>query len=295
MSRSLRILVAVLALASLAAAHGCAYLDIKQREFIFRPSKDNWGGYQSGSGPRQEMWIALPGSSAGDDRIQAWWLPSEDPAAPAVLYLHGARWNLSGSSYRIERWQRMGFSVLAIDYRGFGKSSGELPSEEQAYEDAQAAWTELKKLQPDAKRRYAYGHSLGGAVAIELAANNPDMAGLIAEATFTSIRDMAAQKVPGWLPLDLVLTQRFDSIAKVGRLRMPVLFIHGTADRIVPHAMSEQLFAAAPEPKRLVLVAGGGHSNISWSLFEQYQAAIAAFRKSVETPESNSVSAAPGG
>ncbi len=109
----------------------------------------------------------------------------------------------------------MGFAVLAIDYRGFGRSDGELPSEAQAYDDAQAAWQHLRLLEPDPRRRFAYGHSLGGAVAIELATRNDDVAGLIVESTFTSMADMAEKMGYGNFPIGLVLTQRFDSLAKV--------------------------------------------------------------------------------
>ena len=103
-------------------------------------------------------------------RIHAWWWPAVAKDAPAVLYLHGTRWNLTGQTSRIDQLHAFGFSVLAIDYRGFGKSDGDLPSEQTVYEDARVAWNRLTELQPDASKRFIYGHSLGGAVAIDLAA-----------------------------------------------------------------------------------------------------------------------------
>jgi alpha-beta hydrolase superfamily lysophospholipase len=93
--------------------------------------------------------------------------------APAILYLHGVRWNLTGQAFRIEQLRAMGYSVLAIDYRGFGQSRGDLPSEASVYEDARAAWERFTAMQPDAGKRLIYGHSLGGAVAIDLAADRP--------------------------------------------------------------------------------------------------------------------------
>ncbi|MEP6702749.1 MAG: alpha/beta fold hydrolase [Betaproteobacteria bacterium] len=206
-------------------------------------------------------------------------MPAPTAGAPALLYLHGARWNLTGSSGRIARYRQLGFSVLAIDYRGFGKSSGDMPSEDMAYEDGRAAWDYMQKLTPGS-RHYVYGHSLGGAVAIEVARNNPAVAGLILEATFTSIRDMAHQYAWGWLPVDLVLTQRFDSLEKIAEVKAPTLFIHGKADKLVPPAMSEQLFAATQAPKQLLLIDGAGHSNIAWSgAFDQVQSTVHAFFK----------------
>jgi alpha-beta hydrolase superfamily lysophospholipase len=273
LSRTARVVLIALLFGILAIPGGCSWIDVKQREFIFRPVKDDWRGY---SGNAEGATIRIPVGANGDT-LSAWWLPAPTAGAPALLYLHGARWNLTGSSSRIARYRQLGFSILAIDYRGFGKSSGDVPSEEMAYEDAQAAWQQLQQLAPDA-RRYVYGHSLGGAVAIEVARNNPAVAGLILEATFTSIRDMAHQYAWGWLPIDWVLTQRFDSLEKIADVKAPTLFIHGRADRFVPPTMSEQLFAAAKAPKQLLLIDGAGHSNIAWSgAFDQVQNAIHAF------------------
>src|SRR6476620_84881 len=144
---------------------------------------------------------------------------------------------------------------------------------------ARPAWDTLGKLAPGAPH-YVYGHSLGGAIAIEIARNNPAVTGLILEATFTSIRDMAHQYAWSWLPVDLVLTQRFDSLEKIAYVKAPTLFIHGLSDRLVPSSMSEQLYAAAKTRKRLLLIDGAGHSNIAWSnAFDQVQNALHAFFK----------------
>ena len=277
-----RLLPAILLGAVLA---GCAVLDTKQREWIFRPVKEDWRGYAGLPQGVKEFWLnvktgaASSEKSPADETIHTWWIPQDNPAAPAIIYLHGSRWNLSGSGFRIARWQAMGFSVLAIDYRGFGQSSGDLPSEEMAYEDARAAWSWFKTVVPDARKRFIYGHSLGGAVAIDLAASLPagDAAGLIAESTFTSIADIVYASPWGFLPVGPLVTQRFESMDKIARVSLPKLFIHGTADQIVPHPMSDRLFAAAAEPKKLVKVAGGGHSNIAWSSFEVYREAVGNF------------------
>ena len=239
---------------------GCSWIDVKEREFIFRPVKDDFYGYSADTDQAQ---VKIPVGADGDF-VSAWWMPAPSADAPALLFLHGARWNLTGSARRIARYRQLGFSVLAIDYRGFGKSSGDVPSEDMAYEDARAAWQRLLALAPNA-RHYVYGHSLGGAIAIEVARNNPQVDGLILESTFTSIRDMARQYAWGWLPVGLVLTQRFDSLEKIGEVRAPTLFVHGKEDRLVPSSMSEQLFAASRAAKRLVLVDGAGHSNIAWT------------------------------
>jgi uncharacterized protein len=254
---------------------GCASLGETERELIFRPVKDEWRGYRAGSTGFQEMWIPVsPSKDNTGDKLHAWWAPGATPDAPVLLYLHGARWNLTGSVTRIPRWQRMGFAVLAIDYRGFGKSEGNMPSEASVYADAQAGWDYIRTLAPNAKR-YLHGHSLGGAIAIEVARRNPDASGLILEATFTSIPDMVKEMKWGWLPVGFLITQRFDSLDKIDDVTVPTLFVHGTNDAIVPASMSQRLYAAAKAPKKLVMVEGGTHHNLTAMAFDNVRAAVA--------------------
>ncbi len=210
----------------------------------------------------------------GTQKLHAWWLESPRPGAPVVLYLHGARWNLTGSVTRIERWRELGFAVFAVDYRGFWRSTDVAPTEAYAYEDAEAAWEYLARLAPG-RRRFIVGHSLGGAIAVDLARRHPEAAGLVLEATFTSVRDMIDQSPWGFLPVGLLLTQKFDTLSKIGEVKMPVLVTHGTRDSIVPFAMGERLFNAAHEPKRFVRVEGAGHHNLSGAGFDPYRRAIA--------------------
>jgi pimeloyl-ACP methyl ester carboxylesterase len=253
-----------------AAVGGCAYLNEKQGELIFRPTKDTWWGYQNAGLAYEERWIPV---GANGDRLHALWAPADEAGAPVLLYLHGARWNLTGSVTRIERWRKLGFHVLAIDYRGFGKSTEASPSEQLAYEDAEAAWDYLARAEP-ARRRYIVGHSLGGAVAAELAMRRPDASGLVLEATFTSIRDMVEHTAWRFVPVGLILTQEFDTLSKVPRLRLPTLIVHGTSDRVVPYEMGERLYAAAAGPKRFIRVEGGSHHNLSSVAADQYRAAM---------------------
>jgi len=274
MSLMRRLLLAALLLG---IAGGCATLDNKQSEWIFRPVRDNWRGFQGPPAGVQEVWLKVPGTQ--DEQVHGWWAPQADPQAPAVLYLHGARWNLTGSSFRIQRWRDMGFSVLAIDYRGFGQSSGELPSEAKAYADAALAWEWFKARVPESGRRFIYGHSLGGAVAIDLAAKvlPTEAAGLVTEATFTSVPDVVAASRYGWLPVGFLITQRFEAAERMRRVALPKLILHGTADGVIPHGMADRLFEAASEPKRLVKFEGASHSGIAWADYERYRATIAEF------------------
>jgi hypothetical protein len=255
---------------------GCAYWSEKQGELIFRPTKEAWWGYNGGSfAALDERWI--PVGSEGQ-KLHGWWLKADDPGAPALLYLHGARWNLTGSVTRVERWRKLGFNVLAIDYRGFGRSSDLVPSETSSYEDAEAAWEYLAHLAPG-KPRLVVGHSLGGVIAIELAARRPEAAGLVLEATLTSVSDMVANTTWSFLPVDLILTQRFDALKRIPDVKVPLVIMHGTRDAVVPFEMGEKLYAAATAPKQFVKVEGGSHHNLSYVGFEQYRAALAQLLK----------------
>ena len=129
---------------------GCGQLAEKERELTFRvvPGTASWfDGLPQGV---EETDLAIE-ANGKPQRIHAWWWPAAAQHAPAILYLHGSRWNLTGQTNRIEQLHAFGFSVLAIDYRGFGKSDGDLPSEETVYEDSRAAWDRLAQLQPDAQ------------------------------------------------------------------------------------------------------------------------------------------------
>ena len=259
-ARSLRI-VALLVVAALLAT-GCIGLEQKERELTFRATRSDAGWY-SGL-PAGVVELDLPVDATPEaPRIHAWWWPDENPAAPIVYYLHGARWNLTGHLNRIAQLRRFGFSVFAIDYRGFGKSDGDLPSETSVYEDARAGWRWVVAREPDPGRRFIYGHSLGGAVAVDLAASlaaTDGAHGLVVESSFTNFAEMASEVTRGILPAAM-LSQKFDSCRKIGRVPMPVLIVHGEGDRYVPVRFSEALYAAAPAPKRLLLVPNGSHNN----------------------------------
>ena len=174
----------------------------------------------------------------------------------------------------MRRMQELGFSVLAIDYRGFGKSSKDLPSEAMAVEDARAAWDWLAAKYP-LQPRYIFGHSLGGAIAIELATQVDDESGTIVEGTFTSIPDVASSMKWGWLPVGPLITQRFESVRKVDRIGSPLLVVHGTNDQLIMPELGRKLFEAAKEPKAFVLVDGGSHFNTNAVGQTQYRKALA--------------------
>jgi alpha-beta hydrolase superfamily lysophospholipase len=252
------------------AIGGCAYLSEKQGDLIFNPSHGAWRGFNPADYSFEDHWVAV----GGDQKLHAWYLRNADPNAPAMLYLHGAGWDLTGSATRIERWRKLGFSVLALDYRGFGRSAHIAPTEASAYEDAEAAWSYLGTLAPG-RPRFVVGHSLGGAIAAEVALRHPEAAGLVLEATFTSVSDMVKYSEWSWLPVALILTQKFDTLAKIPDIKVPILITHGTRDSTIPVEMSRRLYEAARAPKKLVIVEGAGHHNLSAAGADAYRSAIA--------------------
>jgi uncharacterized protein len=240
---------------------GCASLDTKQGQWIFNPSERPWGDAAQLASSMQEQWINYESKITGKPvKLNALVSPSDNANAPVMLYLHGARWNVTGSAQRMARMQELGFTVVAIDYRGFGKTSSETPSEGMAYEDAYATWQWMVKAYPT-QPRYIFGHSLGGAIAIELASKVTDEAGTIVEGTFTSIPDVASTMAWGWLPVGGLITQRFDSIKKIASIGSPLLVVHGSNDTVVKPALGRRLFDAAMAPKKFILVEGGSHHN----------------------------------
>ena len=238
---------------------GCATLDEQQRRWIFQPAKQSW--YGASSDGLQDEWIHFtPPGATEPVKLHALWLPHERPDAPVVLYLHGARWDVLSSSFRMRRLHALGVSVLGIDYRGFGRSSEALPSEAMAYEDARAAWEWLRERNP-MRPRLIYGHSLGSAIAVHLASEVDDEAGVIVEGAFTSIPDVYSSLRFGWLPLRPLITQRFNAGERIADIGSPVLVVHGARDQMIQPALGRALFERAKEPKRFILAESGNHHN----------------------------------
>lgn len=267
-----------LMLAVLAYLGICAYMWATQLPRIFLPSAQLQTTPERLGLKFEEIHIPS-GNGADRGDLFAWWIPVENRDASTLLYLHGNEGNI-GTAHdmeKIARFHDMGYNLLLAEYRGYGKSTNAGPDETLMYEDAEAAWKYLlKERTSNPKTTFIFGHSLGGAVAIDLAVHHPEAGGVIAEATFTSMMDMAERKYP-YLPVDLLLNQRFDSIAKIRRLKIPLLLIHGTWDNRIPFQMSQRLFASAQQPKFLKLIKGGEHSNSDVVAPIEYRAAVTSF------------------
>lgn len=273
----LKLIVGTGIVAAIAYLAACLYLYFQQTRFIFFPSSVIEVTPKAFNLEYQEVGIPVTAASGKVEKIHGWWIPAAKPNAKVLLYLHGNGVNIGANAAHADRFHRMGFAVLIIDYRGYGLSEGSFPNETSVYLDAATAWDYLvKQRQIQPSDIFIYGHSLGGAIAINLAVQQPKAAGLIVESSFSSIQNVVNLRGQFKLfPVSFILNQRFDSINKVKDLRIPVLFIHGTDDFVVPDYMSRQLYAAAPEPKQLLIVPNAGHNDVAevagWQYFQTVQ------------------------
>lgn len=240
----------------------CLLLYFQQQRLIFFPTRQLERTPSRYQLEYQDVWIAI---STGEqvERLHGWWIPAKQPDAPVMLYLHHNAINISANVSQALQFHKLGYSIFLFDYRGFGRSEGTFPTESQVYEDAQAAWSYLvqeRKILPN--QIMIYGHSVGGAIAIDLAAKHPEAGALIVQSSFTSLSDMTKQFGLYWLfPVEFLLRQRFESLEKMKSVGMPVLIITGTEDLQIPVEMGKRLYEAAPEFKQFLVVQGGGHDN----------------------------------
>lgn len=241
---------------------------IFEESMIFFPEPDPsgfWdvGAVSSGTGTVVEECF-FP--TTDGERLHGWWCRPENPSAATsvttemvLLWFHGNAGNLSQRAGLMLELAGIPAQVFIVDYRGYGRSTGR-PNEKGLYRDARAAWRYLREEGGvDADRIVILGKSLGGAVAVDLAAE-VEPAGLIVESSFTSVPEMAAHHYP-FIPRWLVRT-KMDSQSKIGGVDCPVLVIHSPADEVVPFVHGERLFQAAVGDKRFLEVPGAGHNEL---------------------------------
>ncbi len=226
-----------------------------ERSLVFHPAPYPQGDWEAADLVHEDAWFQAEDGT----RLHGWYCPADNPRA-IMLYLHGNAGNVTSCKWPAKILQeKLGVSVLVFDYRGFGRSEG-TPSEAGLLADARAARRWLAdRTGVLARDIVLLGRSLGGAVAVHLAALD-GAPGLILENTFTSLPEVAANKV--WpLPVGSLMQVRLDSLSKIGAYKGPLLQTHGDADRLVPFEQGKRLFEAANAPKRYVPAPGGGHND----------------------------------
>ncbi|MEM6450612.1 MAG: alpha/beta hydrolase [Cyanobacteria bacterium P01_D01_bin.105] len=302
---------------SMGAAYAgiCVTLYCVQRKLMFRPLPALLRTPAELGLPYEDVWI--PAQDGG--KLHGWWLPNPSGVqageqtskqTKVLLFCHGNYGNISYNTERLRFLHRLGFSILAFDYRGYGQSvsadnaSGSEkpasektqprptevppPTEQSVYADAEAAWhylTQQRGIEPN--QITTLGHSMGGAIAIYLATRPfaKDMARLIVTSSFTTMEDVVrAKPIYALFPIRQLLTEQFDSLSRVADLPMPVLYVHGDQDFDVPMPMSKRLYEASPERKQIWIAPGADHNNICLELSDRYQEVIQAFCNTYPTP-----------
>lgn len=209
-------------------------------------------------------------------RLVSWAMPVEGGSGHWLLICHGNAGNISeaGRPYHYAGLRGLGLSLFAFDYRGYGESEG-APTEQGLYRDAEAAYRYLRDtLDIPPERIVLFGHSLGAAVAVELATRVP-AAGLVLDGALTSVVDRAQELFP-YAPVRWLAANRYPSIERIGSLRLPKLFLHARDDEVVPIAHGRRLFEAAAPPKRFVELRGT-HGDAFDADSAEYYGAIGRF------------------
>ena len=247
----------------------CAYVYVAQSRLVFFPDPT----IAQTPGDRGLSYEDVHMKTVDGETIHGWYIPAE-PAAKHVLFFHGNAGNISHRPNTVAMLNGFGHAVLIVDYRGYGYSSGR-PSETGTYHDAAAAWDYLVATRDvDPSDIVIYGRSLGGAVAVWLAAAR-DPGGLIVESTFTRMADMGAHHYP-YLPTRLLTRIHYDSVSRIANVRCPVISAHSQDDELVPYDLGKALADAAPRLAHFVTL-NGGHNEAFFDGGADYYRQLDAF------------------
>ena len=231
-----------------------ALLFVMQRTLLYRPDASDM----------EAMRAKMPGVEriflkTADGQTLVAWHRAPREGQPLFIYLHGNAANLTARNTRLMGLAGQGWGFIAVSFRGYGGSTGS-PTEAGLIADGEAAYAKAIELGIDPRRIFLFGESLGTGVAIALAGKR-EVAGLVLEAPYSSTADVA-RSIYWYVPVGLLMRDQFLSDSRVKSVRVPILIMHGDADRVVPIRFGEKLFAAANEPKEFLRVPGAGHQPL---------------------------------
>lgn len=229
---------------------GAYYL---QRTLMYFPARERVAPAAAGLTGVDELVLSTPDGA----KVIAWYGRAA-PGKPTLLYFHGNGGSLVTRAERIGRYLARGYGVFMMTYRGYGGSTGQ-PSERANVADAKLAFDTLVASGVEPRSIVIYGESIGSGVAVQVATEKPAR-GLILDAPYTSVTEVAAAAYP-LLPVRTFLTDRYETMRHIGRIRQPLLVVHGEQDRVIPVEMGRAVHAAAPEPKKLVTFPRASHSD----------------------------------
>jgi uncharacterized protein len=248
----------------------CAPLDLRLRQAVFRPTPATQA--ELALLPKDVQVYFVPAGSS-DGKISLYWFPSPHANSPTLLYLHGVYRHAIQNAPKIESIRASGWNVLAVDYRGWGLSSTEVPSEDTINQDALKAFDELIKKEPQAQRRAIFGHSMGGAAAIALAKSVGDsqFSLLALESTFASTSSlMRSSRWYGFL-LAPVVGDAFNSLEALPTIGRPMSMMHGAQDQTVPIEQGRKLHAVSRPGTPFEVFETGRHSDLHTADPERYR------------------------
>ena len=255
-----------------------------ERSVVFQPERYRDGAAWKMPRGGEDVWF----KGASGERLHGWYVRAqsvEAERATTLIYFHGNGGNINAVGWLGEALSSRGFNVLLFDYRGYGRSEGQVTDERGIYQDADAAYDYITiERGADPLGVVLYGQSLGTVVAADLAARRPCGA-LILESGLSSASDMASLILP-WVPVWIHRygRNRFESAKKLEQVRAPVLVAHGARDRTIPVEQGYKLYAAAREPKRLVIVQEAGHNDLVATGGREYLDTLADFIQSSGQP-----------
>jgi hypothetical protein len=226
-----------------------------QRSLMYHPSKIVPEPAKYGASDMQVVRI----KTADGFSLHCWWRAPTRGDRTTFLYFHGNAGNVGDRAFKVRHYLDAGYGVLLVGYR-YNADAGGSPSEEGLYADGQAAYEFVRGQGVPPARIVAYGESLGSGIATHVATTN-DVGAVVLEAPYTSISDVA-QTHYWYVPARWLLRDRFDSLGRIGRIKVPILVLHGEGDVVIPAKFGRRLFEAAPEPKESHFVPGGGHADL---------------------------------
>jgi pimeloyl-ACP methyl ester carboxylesterase len=232
----------------------CAAAYFGNRSFMYFPDPTRVAPVEVGLNGVREIEIAV----ADGTTLTAWHAPAKDDK-PTILYFHGNGANAANRAPRIQKIRERGFGVFYLNNRGYGGSGGR-PTEKDNITDAIAAYDHLIGLGMPAGKIVAYGESLGSGQAVRLGVARP-VAAVVLEAPLTSTIDVA-RSTYFWLPLGLLITDRYNNERNIRLVKAPVLVLHGAQDAVIPVEMGWRVYRAANEPKRIELFPHGTHDDL---------------------------------
>ncbi|MDE1152191.1 MAG: alpha/beta hydrolase [Micavibrio sp.] len=231
----------------------CGLMYSQQRRMMYFPST------QALDAPNWATVETVHTSTADGLSLVAWFSPPKEKGGKVIVFFHGNAGNLVHMAGKAKLFKDAGYGIFLCEYRGYGGNPGS-PTEAGLFADGRAAFTWLKAQGYKPEQFVVYGESLGTGVAVQMAKEMQPRE-LILEAAFSSTADVAKFRY-GFLPVDLLMHDRYDSVSKIGDIKTALLQIHGDRDNVVPLQFGKKLFAAAHEPKTFMFVPGANHDNL---------------------------------